>query len=297
MTLSTATRRLSNATCATATSRAKAPRVTTASSSLPKGSPRSSRDGAAPHSTPAVLELIDRPRCARVSVRTCPLPIDRQFQGASRVSRFRVSVDIGGTFTDFVIHDQEAGRAFTGKVLSTPRNPAEGVISGLTHLIADPRQIEFIVHGTTVGLECLSGAAWHARPAHHDRWLQGCLHDCPRGPEEALRSPLRQAEATRPSQRHPPCPRASAVGWEIQMPLCADDFDPIVEKIEAEAIDAVAICFLHANVNPIHELEATTDYPGTATSSFQSPSPTKSRASGGSTSAPPRSSSTPTSHL
>ncbi len=69
------------------------------------------------------------------------------------MSRFRVSVDIGGTFTDFVIHDQEAGRAFTGKVLSTPRNPAEGVIAGLTQLIAaDPRQIEFIVHGTTVGL-------------------------------------------------------------------------------------------------------------------------------------------------
>ncbi|MGH3905530.1 MAG: hydantoinase/oxoprolinase N-terminal domain-containing protein, partial [Pseudonocardiaceae bacterium] len=43
--------------------------------------------------------------------------------GSNLVSRYRVSIDIGGTFTDFVVHDQEAGRAFTGKVLSTPRNP------------------------------------------------------------------------------------------------------------------------------------------------------------------------------
>jgi N-methylhydantoinase A len=37
--------------------------------------------------------------------------------------------------------------------------------------------------------------------------------------------------------------------------LCPEDFDPIVEKIKAERIDAVAVCFLHANVNPIHEIE------------------------------------------
>ena len=68
------------------------------------------------------------------------------------MGRYRVSIDIGGTFTDFVVHDQDAGRAFTGKVLSTPHNPAEGVITGLRQLIAEPDEIDFIVHGTTVGL-------------------------------------------------------------------------------------------------------------------------------------------------
>ncbi|MFO7273210.1 MAG: hydantoinase/oxoprolinase N-terminal domain-containing protein, partial [Sphaerobacter thermophilus] len=44
--------------------------------------------------------------------------------GSSGVSRYKVSIDIGGTFTDLVVHDEVGGRAFTGKVLSTPHNPA-----------------------------------------------------------------------------------------------------------------------------------------------------------------------------
>ena len=51
------------------------------------------------------------------------------------MSGYRVSIDIGGTFTDLVVHDQEERRSFTGKVLSTPDDPARGVITGLTDLI------------------------------------------------------------------------------------------------------------------------------------------------------------------
>jgi N-methylhydantoinase A len=172
------------------------------------------------------------------------------------VSRFRVSVDIGGTFTDFVLHDQEAGRAFTGKVLSTPRNPAEGVISGLTQLIADPRQIEFIVHGTTVGLNAfLERRGTRVLLITTDGFKD--VYTIARGD----RKKLYDLHYAKPKPLVPPSdihPVRERVRWDgtIQLPLCADDFDPIVEKIVAEAIDAVAICFLHANVNPIHELEA-----------------------------------------
>src|SRR5260370_33455316 len=69
-----------------------------------------------------------------------------------KMSRYRVSIDIGGTFTDFVVHGEETGHAFTGKVLSTPDDPARGVITGLTGLIDDFGDISFLVPGTTVGL-------------------------------------------------------------------------------------------------------------------------------------------------
>src|SRR5579884_3727604 len=68
------------------------------------------------------------------------------------MSRYRTSMDIGGTFTDFVVMDQDAQKAFTGKILSTPHNPAEGVLTGLQQLIPRAEDITFIVHGTTVGL-------------------------------------------------------------------------------------------------------------------------------------------------
>src|SRR5688572_12321588 len=43
----------------------------------------------------------------------------------------RVGIDIGGTFTDFVLFEEESGRFTTFKVLSTPRDPAEAVLGGL----------------------------------------------------------------------------------------------------------------------------------------------------------------------
>jgi N-methylhydantoinase A len=64
----------------------------------------------------------------------------------------RVASDIGGTFTDFVVADEETGKVFTGKVPSTPQNAARAVIDGLQDLIPNPPDIGFLVHGTTVGL-------------------------------------------------------------------------------------------------------------------------------------------------
>ena len=68
------------------------------------------------------------------------------------MAKYRVSVDIGGTFTDFVVADEETGKVFTGKVPSTPQNAARAVIDGLQDLIPNPPDVGFLVHGTTVGL-------------------------------------------------------------------------------------------------------------------------------------------------
>ena len=68
------------------------------------------------------------------------------------VSHYRISADIGGTFTDLVVADPVKRVAVTGKVLTTTDDPARGVMTGLNQMIGDPETIDFIVHGTTVGL-------------------------------------------------------------------------------------------------------------------------------------------------
>src|SRR3989304_3051787 len=68
---------------------------------------------------------------------------------------YRVAADIGGTFTDLVVSEVETGRALTGKVPSTPENASNAVLSGIQELISNPSDIEFMVHGTTVGLNAL----------------------------------------------------------------------------------------------------------------------------------------------
>lgn len=172
------------------------------------------------------------------------------------MSRFRVSIDIGGTFTDFVVHDQAAGSAFTGKVLSTPQNPAEGVITGLTQLLADPRQIEFIVHGTTVGLNAfLERRGTRVLLVTTDGFRD--VYIIARGD----RKKLYDLHYEKPEPLVPPSDIHTVrerLRWdgEVQTPLQAEDLEPIIAKIEREQIDAVAVCFIHANVNPVHELEA-----------------------------------------
>ena len=68
---------------------------------------------------------------------------------------YRVAADIGGTFTDLVVSEVETGRSLTGKLHYTPENASNAVLSGIQELISNPSDIEFMVHGTTVGLNAL----------------------------------------------------------------------------------------------------------------------------------------------
>ena len=68
---------------------------------------------------------------------------------------YRVSADIGGTFTDIVYQDSETGACSATKVLSTPENPALAVLEGIEQVVSAGDQIRFFVHGTTVGLNAL----------------------------------------------------------------------------------------------------------------------------------------------
>ena len=68
----------------------------------------------------------------------------------------RVGVDIGGTFTDFCIFDEDSNALRTLKVLSTPDRPGDEIVRGLKELTArygvQPSEIGYFTHGTTVGV-------------------------------------------------------------------------------------------------------------------------------------------------
>ena len=67
----------------------------------------------------------------------------------------RAGVDIGGTFTDVIIFDEEAGSIEVAKTPSTPLNSAEGVLNGLTKSKIDIASLDFFSHGSTVGTNAL----------------------------------------------------------------------------------------------------------------------------------------------
>jgi N-methylhydantoinase A len=71
---------------------------------------------------------------------------------------FRVGIDIGGTFTDFSVLDEGSGQVFNAKVLSTPADLTEGVMSALDEFFAHgraPEDVSFLFHATTVATNAL----------------------------------------------------------------------------------------------------------------------------------------------
>lgn len=67
----------------------------------------------------------------------------------------RAGVDVGGTFTDTIIFDEDTGQIRVAKTPSTPRNPAEGILNGLEKAGTDFESLTLFSHGSTVGTNAL----------------------------------------------------------------------------------------------------------------------------------------------
>ena len=171
------------------------------------------------------------------------------------MTAYRVSADIGGTFTDFVFED-DAGSTRIGKVATTPQNPSRGVLDGLAAGPASLSEIDFFVHGTTVGLN----AFLERRGARTLLLMTEGLSDTytiARG----HRTQLYQLQYRKPEQL---VPRRDVHGirerlaWDgaVIEPLQEGDLQEVIAKVKGEGILAIAICFLHAFTNPAHEQRA-----------------------------------------
>src|SRR5262249_11255101 len=85
-------------------------------------------------------------------------PKDRTVGKTIRMSSYRVTVDTGGTFSDFVYLNEETGELSIAKVPSTPDDPSRAILDGIEMLLARgvrATEITYFCHGTTVGTNAL----------------------------------------------------------------------------------------------------------------------------------------------
>ena len=165
-----------------------------------------------------------------------------------------IGVDTGGTFTDIVMRINDD--LFTHKVLSTPQNPANAVIQGVSEILrqhnTDTEQLE-IVHGSTVatnallerrgarialvttkGFEDILEIGRQARPSLYDFFVE------------------RPAPLVPTDRRFGISERTLHTG-EIQSEIEPTDLDALASQLATLELDAIAICFLFAYVNPRNE--------------------------------------------
>lgn len=171
----------------------------------------------------------------------------------------RIGIDIGGTFTDFVIFDPKLKSLKSFKLLSTPDDPAAVVLHGLNEIFKsnkrDEKKFVTIIHGSTVATNTLlerKGArtAFITTRGFRDILLIGRqnrenLYDLsssrpkPLVPDELL---IEVTERLGPS-------------GEIITPLASDSLLELIRTLNQLQPESIAICFLFSFANPAHELE------------------------------------------
>ena len=162
-----------------------------------------------------------------------------------------VGIDIGGTFTDFVIYSSSDQSLQRFKILSTPADPAEAVLQGLAQLPHHPGR--HIVHGSTVATNAIlerKGArtALITTKGFRDVLLIGRQNR----PELYDLFPVISPPLIPRAWSFEISERVDCEGT-ILTPLQEQGLLSILEMLRHEAIQSVAVSFLFSFVNPAHE--------------------------------------------
>ena len=177
---------------------------------------------------------------------------------------WRVGVDVGGTFTDLFGWEETSGERVTAKVLTTPWDRSVGVIEAVKRAARDSVEaveqsgipfdrIACLVHGTTTATNALiersyPDAALVTTDGFRDTIEIGRQH----------RKELYDPYQTKPKPLIPrryryTVPQRTNVAGEEERPLDVDAARRVAERIRAEGITSVAVCFINSYVNAAHE--------------------------------------------
>src|SRR5881409_1956032 len=188
---------------------------------------------------PLILPALSRSRC-RLSAVTA-----------------RLGVDIGGTFTDLVVIDESSGAARVGKVLTTPKDPAHAVEHAIGSLLEESdipaSSVRAVVHGTTLATNALierKGARTALLTTEGFRDALEIRHEGRHDMYDLFIDP--PAPLVPRHLRREVRERLLADG-SVREPLDEHGARRVIGELVAEGVEAIAICLLHAYVNPAHE--------------------------------------------
>lgn len=173
----------------------------------------------------------------------------------------RIGVDVGGTFTDLYLSDDERRISFVEKVPSTPDDPSQGVINGLKKLTEKSgvplSEVEQLVHGTTVATNTAlthTGAEVGMITTEGFRdILHIARHKKPHNFSLQQDMPWQASPLIRRRHRLTVQERITAPHGDVLTPLDEDEVRERVRELKEAGVEAIAVCLLHSYLNPDHE--------------------------------------------
>ncbi|HEX3792559.1 MAG TPA: hydantoinase/oxoprolinase family protein [Pseudonocardiaceae bacterium] len=172
--------------------------------------------------------------------------------------RFRVAVDTGGTFTDFVLLDEDSGDVSIAKILSSPADPSVSVVAGVERFLSEApdRTIGYFCHGTTVGTNALleeKGVRTGLLVTEGFRGIYEIMEQSrPHGPalfdldydKPTLLAPQRRTGEV--------IERVDHQGG-VLVPLDEAALRTTLRGLRGEGIESIAVCLLFSYLHPAHE--------------------------------------------
>ena len=170
----------------------------------------------------------------------------------------RIGVDIGGTFTDFIVYDENDNKVIIDKIPTTPADPEKAVVEVIKRNLTQEQlsKIDFFLHGTTVGLNAL---------LERKGSKVGLL--CTKGFRDIIEIRRGDRDEMYNLFWQPPPPlvprylrleieeRLFANG-DIHTNLNSEDVKKACEYLNKEGVNSVAVAFMNAYSNKQHELAA-----------------------------------------
>ncbi|MBQ8647961.1 MAG: hydantoinase/oxoprolinase family protein [Oscillospiraceae bacterium] len=170
---------------------------------------------------------------------------------------YMIGVDVGGTFTDFSVFNQETGELFNYKDSSTPADPSRAIVKGVQDVLAikqaGPETVSYLAHGTTVGTNALIEKKGVRLGLITTKGFKDLMEI---GTQR--RPSLYDLQAQKPYPLVPPglnCTVTERIRYDgsIETPLDEEETRQVVRYLKAQGVAAIAVCTLFSFINPAHE--------------------------------------------
>ncbi|MFG3690227.1 hydantoinase/oxoprolinase family protein [Micromonospora sp. NPDC047740] len=177
---------------------------------------------------------------------------------------YRVGVDVGGTFTDLVLHDEVTGAQRVHKVSSTPDDPSRAIVEGLRQLCelarVGPADIRLVVHGTTVATNMVIERTGVRVGMLTTEGFRDVMHigrkKRPYNFSHSQDVPWQRHPLVRRRDRLTVPERVTAPAGAVEVPLDTEAVRAAAQRFREEGVGGVAVCFLFSFLNPEHERRA-----------------------------------------
>lgn len=175
----------------------------------------------------------------------------------------RAGIDVGGTFTDLMLVDDESKATWVHKVPSTPADPSQATMSGLRELCeiagVDSAKLGQLFHGTTVATNIVLERSGSKTGMITTKGFRDIIyigrHRRPKTFSIYQDLPWREPTLVERRHRLPVTERIGPPG-EVITPLDEDEVRSAVRELKQAEVEAVCVCFLFSFLDPRHEQRA-----------------------------------------